>query len=86
MFMCGPLILFLRHNRKNYSFQKFALHQISRIVGYAVLDGIEGLVGYGFALASLHRCVSLVLGGLLIYTARSELLTFHDVVYPKQWV
>lgn len=85
MFMCGPLILFLRHNRKNYSFQKFALHQISRIVGYAVLGGIAGLVGYGFSLASLHRYVSLVLGGLLIYTALSALLPFPDFLYPKKW-
>ena len=85
MFMCGPLILFLRHNRRNYTFQKFTLHQISRILGYAVLGSIVGLVGYGFSLASLHRYVSLVLGGLLIYTALSALLPFPDFLYPKKW-
>lgn len=85
MFMCGPLILFLRHNRKNYSFQKFMLHQISRILGYAVLGGIVGLVGYGFSLVFLHRYVSLFLGGLLIYTALTALLPFPDFLYPKKW-
>jgi sulfite exporter TauE/SafE len=85
MFMCGPLILFLRHNRKSYSFQKFSLHQISRILGYAVLGGVAGLVGYGFSLAFVHRYVSLVLGGLLVYTALSALLPFPDFLYPKKW-
>lgn len=92
MVMCGPLILFLRHHRKNYSFYKFGMHQLSRILGYTILGGIAGLVGYGFSVASLQQYVALTLGGLLLYAAISSLIPmpkffqFNKLIRMKTWL
>jgi len=91
MVMCGPLILFLRHNRKNYSIYKFGIHQGSRILGYTILGGVAGLVGYGFSLVSLQQYIALALGGLLLYTALSSLIPlpkiyqFKKIAHIKKW-
>lgn len=84
IFMCGPLVLFLKHNRANYTFRGFAKHQGGRLIGYAVLGGIAGLIGFGFSLASLQRYVALILGGLLLYVACSKLFFIPDFLRLKK--
>lgn len=83
MLMCGPLVLFLRHNRNNYSGRHFITHQFSRLLGYSILGALAGSIGYGFSLASLHRYVALVLGGLLLYIALASLLPNLKLPQPK---
>lgn len=74
--MCGPLVLYLRHKRNTYGIPEFVLHQFGRLLGYAILGGIAGWVGFGFSLVSLHRYVSILLGVLLLYSSLSTLFSF----------
>lgn len=91
VFMCGPLVLYLRHNRAHYALRGFAMHQGGRLLGYAVLGGLAGLIGFGFSLASLQRYVALVLGGVLLYTALSSLLSIPKLtplnrLWQNRWL
>ena len=85
--MCGPLVLFLRQNRSNYSsLRGFAMHQGGRVLGYAILGGLAGLIGFGFSFASLQRYLAVVLGSLLIYSALSKLFSIPKLLgLKKMW-
>ena len=66
--MCGPLALALPHwGRGQGSFVLGRLlYNFGRIVTYAVMGGMFGLLGQGVALAGLQRWVSLGLGALIL--------------------
>ena len=67
--MCGPLALALPHwGRGQGSFLAGrVLYNFGRIITYALMGGVFGLLGQGVAFAGLQRWVSLVLGaGILI--------------------
>lgn len=83
--MCGPLVLYLKHNRTNYSLRGFTIHQGSRLLGYAVLGGLAGFIGFGFSLASLQQYMALLLGGVLLYTALSKLFYISKLRLKKVW-
>lgn len=66
--MCGPLALALPHwGRGQGSFLAGRLlYNFGRIVTYAVMGGLFGLLGQGVALAGLQRWVSLGLGAVIL--------------------
>lgn len=66
--MCGPLALALPHwGRGQGSFLiGRLLYNFGRIVTYAVLGAVFGLLGQGVALAGLQRWVSLTLGATIL--------------------
>lgn len=67
--MCGPLALALPHwGRGQWSFLTGrVLYNLGRIVTYAGMGAVFGILGRGVALAGFQRWVSLVLGaGILI--------------------
>jgi sulfite exporter TauE/SafE len=66
--MCGPLALALPHwGRGQASFLTGRLlYNFGRIVTYALLGGLFGLLGQGVALAGLQRWVSLTLGAAIL--------------------
>ncbi|NOS70890.1 MAG: sulfite exporter TauE/SafE family protein [Verrucomicrobia bacterium] len=67
--MCGPLALALPHwGRGQWSFLAGrVLYNLGRVVTYATMGAVFGILGRGFALAGFQRWVSLVLGaGILI--------------------
>jgi len=63
--MCGPLALALPHwGRGQSSFLAGRLlYNFGRIITYALMGGVFGLLGQGVAFAGLQRWVSLLLGG-----------------------
>ena len=86
LLMCGPLVIYLKHNRTNYTLRGFVTHQGSRLVGYAILGGLAGLIGFGFSLASLQRYLAVILGGLLLYAALSSLFSLPKLLgMKKMW-
>lgn len=66
--MCGPLALALPHwGRGQGSFLAGRLlYNFGRIVTYAMMGSVFGLLGQGVALAGLQRWVSLTLGVLIL--------------------
>lgn len=67
--MCGPLALALPHwGRGHWSFLTGrVLYNLGRVVTYAAMGAVFGILGRGVALAGFQRWVSLVLGaGILI--------------------
>lgn len=84
LLMCGPLVLYLKHNRTNYALRGFALHQGSRLLGYALLGGLAGFIGFGFSLASLQQYMTLLFGGVLVYTALSKLFSIPKLLRLKK--
>jgi sulfite exporter TauE/SafE len=66
--MCGPLALALPHwGRGQTSFVVGRLlYNFGRIVTYAVLGGVFGLLGQGIAVNGLQRWVSLGLGAVIL--------------------
>jgi sulfite exporter TauE/SafE len=66
--MCGPLALALPHwGRGQASFLTGRLlYNFGRIVTYALLGAVFGLLGQGVALAGLQRWVSLTLGAAIL--------------------
>ena len=66
--MCGPLALALPHwGRGQGSFLAGRLlYNIGRIVTYAAMGAMFGLLGKSFALAGIQRWVSLALGGAIL--------------------
>jgi sulfite exporter TauE/SafE len=66
--MCGPLALALPHWGRGQSsfFAGRLLYNFGRIVTYAVMGALFGLLGEGVALAGLQRWVSLTLGAAIL--------------------
>lgn len=66
--MCGPLALALPHwGRGQCSFVAGrALYNLGRIVTYALMGAVFGMLGQGVALAGLQRWVSLILGAAIL--------------------
>ncbi len=66
--MCGPLALALPRGSGGQSnfFAGRALYNFGRIVTYALLGAIFGLLGQGVALAGVQRWVSLGLGAAIL--------------------
>ena len=66
--MCGPLVLALPHwGRGQGSFLAGRLlYNFGRIVTYALMGAVFGLLGQGVAFAGLQRWVSLVLGTIIL--------------------
>ena len=66
--MCGPLALALPHwGRGQGSFLAGRLlYNFGRIVTYALMGAVFGLLGQGVAFAGLQRWVSLVLGTIIL--------------------
>lgn len=66
--MCGPLALALpagKDGRLTFVAGRL-LYNIGRILTYALMGALLGLLGQGFAIAGLQRWVSLVLGALIL--------------------
>jgi len=66
--MCGPLALALPHwgrGQGSFLLGRF-LYNFGRIITYAGMGAIFGLLGQGAALAGLQRWVSLTLGALIL--------------------
>lgn len=66
--MCGPLALALPHwgrGRGSFLLGRL-LYNFGRIVTYALMGAVFGLLGQGVALAGLQRWVSLGLGALIL--------------------
>ncbi|MBI5775005.1 MAG: sulfite exporter TauE/SafE family protein [Verrucomicrobia bacterium] len=66
--MCGPLALALpaTGNTRAAFLAGRLLYNLGRILTYAALGAIFGLIGQGFALAGLQRWVSLVAGATIL--------------------
>ena len=74
--MCGPLMLAIplpRETRQKMALQT-AVYQAGRILMYATLGLLFGLLGKGIALAGMQQALSLLAGGLLIMAAFFSLL------------
>ena len=68
--MCGPLALALPRSGNGSSsfFAGRLLYNFGRIITYALMGGLFGLLGQGVALAGIQRWVSLTIGaGILIF-------------------
>lgn len=66
--MCGPLALALPaggDSRAVFLASRFA-YNLGRIITYAGMGAVFGLVGQGFVLAGVQRWVSLVLGAIIL--------------------
>jgi uncharacterized protein len=65
--MCGPLALALPGGGARSRFLVGRLlYNLGRIITYALMGAVFGLLGHGFALAGLQRWVSLVLGAIIL--------------------
>ena len=66
--MCGPLALALPrgHGKRATFIAGRALYNFGRVVTYALMGALFGLLGQGFALAGLQRWISLVVGVLIL--------------------
>jgi|SRR5690554_1043638 len=66
--MCGPIALALPLNRKN-NFNIFSgslSYNFGRIITYALLGYLFGLIGYGFFMAGLQQWISIAVGIFMI--------------------
>jgi sulfite exporter TauE/SafE len=64
--MCGPLALALPGGKRGTFIVGRGLYNLGRVVTYAAMGAVFGLVGQGFALAGLQRWLSLVLGVIIL--------------------
>ncbi|MGC4038567.1 MAG: sulfite exporter TauE/SafE family protein [Chitinophagaceae bacterium] len=69
--MCGPLSLALPtlHLSKRMRFISILLYQLGRIITYASLGLIFGLLGRGFYIAGIQQWVSVIIGSLILILA-----------------
>jgi sulfite exporter TauE/SafE len=63
--MCGPLIWMLPGGRDNYWFSRIAYHT-GRIITYASLGAIVGIIGQGVSLTGYQQWLSIACGIIMI--------------------
>lgn len=69
--MCGPIAMSMGLTRKqaaNYHLQNIT-YNLGRIVTYALLGALLGIVGQGFQIAGLQQYLTIAVGILLIFMA-----------------
>lgn len=66
--MCGPIALALPVQGKSQSarFVSILIYNSGRIITYAALGALFGLIGQGFAIFGLQQILSIVLGSLIL--------------------
>ena len=77
VFMCGPLMLILRSNKKLSLLKYHLIYHSGRISMYALLGVFAGLIGEGFSLAGGHQILAILLGGLIILVGVSNLIQLY---------
>lgn len=78
--MCGPLMLALPVEGKRWGTQALQklLYQIGRILSYALIGGILGALGQGFAIQGWQQALSLMTGLVLIIMALVQWVGTHS--------
>lgn len=75
--MCGPIAMLLPIDRKNAlrgNLQLLSYH-FGRLLTYAILGGLLGLIGHGLGLFSLQQDVSIIVGVFMILA----------IILPSKW-
>lgn len=77
--MCGPLALSLPgadQPRNRFVFER-VVYNLGRVLTYALLGGLVGLLGHGAALAGVQQTLSVAIGILMILTAAVPWVSRH---------
>lgn len=66
--MCGPIALAMPFGNPNSPlfYLRTFFYQFGRILTYALLGGMFGLLGYGLEIAGLQQAISITMGALMI--------------------
>jgi sulfite exporter TauE/SafE len=84
--MCGPIVLALPGNRVNYDFLwKRVLYNGGRIVTYAAIGLLFGLLGEGLALAGFQQIISIATGVLLLLMLLFPYIQRSVNTTPSAW-
>jgi len=88
--MCGPIAMALPYQDRNrwLTLGNTLLYNLGRVVTYALLGGVIGLVGKGLFLAGAQQTISIVLGvSLLVIALFSINLEFQLLKIPawQRW-
>ena len=92
--MCGPLALAvpIRTRSNSTRFAAALLYNSGRILSYAIMGALFGLMGWSLSLAGLQRYLTIGMGLLLIfyviynYTSFPRINIFPAGYNPAQWV
>ena len=85
--MCGPIALSLGITRKqsvNFYLQNI-IYQLGRVVSYAFLGGIFGLLGEGFSLIGFQRYLTIFAGLTLLDTNQGSSLGYSMDYFLVVW-
>ena len=83
--MCGPIAFALPLNRSN-AFTRFTgsvLYNFGRLLTYALLGIILGLIGKSIAIAGFQQSLSIVIGTILVLSVLLPLLRIKKIPLPK---
>jgi len=66
--MCGPIAVALPLGRKGWSYRVFGgvTYNVGRILSYATLGAIFGLLGKGIEMAGLQKWASILIGAVMV--------------------
>lgn len=66
--MCGPIAIALPLPQKSWAYKLLGvfLYNIGRVITYAILGAIFGLLGQGIELAGFQKVVSILMGAIMI--------------------
>lgn len=81
--MCGPIAFALPVHKRSLAGKVTGifLYNLGRVLTYAVLGGIFGLLGAGFVMGGFQQWVSIVLGALMVASVLLPAL-FHNKLNP----
>lgn len=74
--MCGPIAIALPLPKENWTYKLSGvfLYNIGRVITYAILGAIFGLLGKGIQLAGFQRTVSILMGVIMILSVLFPLI------------
>lgn len=80
--MCGPIAFALPINNKSthYKFFGILIYNFGRILTYATLGALTGLIGSGAATFGLQQILSIVIGGILLLSVVAPAHFINDIL------
>jgi len=66
--MCGPIAVALPLGKKGWGYRVFGgvTYNVGRIISYAVLGAVFGLLGQGIEMAGLQKWASILIGAVMV--------------------
>ena len=83
--MCGPIAFMLPVDRNNNlkKFTQISIYHFGRLLSYAIIGLIFGLVGKGLYIFGLQQQLSIVIGAIMILVVLIPYKTFNKYNFSK---